>query len=155
MWHKSGSPVHYRGGSLGWATRCVVLWGAMHQGVAVAVAGAVAGCNLHQTKRRQSWSCPGWEVDEPCLPRTHIPQLFLLIIIIAVFVEDLPKALQVKNKAPHFSLLPSHIITYCYEKKIKLISRDLERKFWLNAVHLMRLSQCLLPASPVMAWVEV
>ena len=99
----------------------------MHQGVAVAVAGVVAGCNLHQTKRRQS--CPGWEVDEPCLPQTHIPQLFLLIIIIAVFVGDLPKALHVKNKAPHFSLLPSHIITYCYEKKIKLISRDLERKF--------------------------
>ena len=109
---------------------CGIVW-YNAPGVAVAVsrvvAEAVAGCNLHQTKRRQS--CPGWEVDEPCLPQTHIPQLFLLIIIIAVFVEDLPKALQVKNKAPHFSLLPSQIITYCYEKKIKLISRDLERKF--------------------------
>ena len=69
------------------------------------------GCNLHQTKRRQS--CPGWEVDEPCLPQTHIPQLFLLIII-AVIVEHFPKTIKKNDKAPHFSLLPSHTLKHCY-----------------------------------------
>ena len=53
------------------------------------------GCNLHQTKRRQS--CPGWEVDEPCLPQTHIPQLFLLIII-AVFVVPFFQRKTLKKK---------------------------------------------------------
>ena len=138
---RCGSPVHYRGGSLGWATRCVVLCGAMHHGVAIAVSRVVAGCNLHQTKRRQS--CPGWEVDEPCLPQTHIPQLFLLliIIIIAVFVEHFPQTLIIvehfpktlkkkKDEAtfPTFAIAHTHTLLLL-RRKIELISRDVERKF--------------------------
>ena len=56
MCHKSGSPVHYRGGSLGWATRCVVLCGAMHHrmGLAVSrvVAEAVAGVQPSSNKEK-------------------------------------------------------------------------------------------------------
>ena len=100
--------MHYgdKGGT-GWqpglGNKCGTVW-YNAPGVAVAVsrvvAEAVAGCNLHQTKRRQS--CPGWEVDEPCLPQTHIPQLFLLliIIIIAVFVEHFPQTLIIVEHFP-------------------------------------------------------